>query len=99
MSSHADTAADLLAAAALPTLDGHPNTASIDMAGVYATLALAEAIERATRTLATALANPANPDNPDNSQPGNEPPAGRRPDLTRSPRPSQNHMLDDRGGR
>jgi hypothetical protein len=78
MSSHADTAADLLAAAALPTLDGHPNTASIDMAGVYATLALAEAIERATRTLATALANPANPDT---SQPANEPPAGRRPDL------------------
>ncbi|MEU4292795.1 hypothetical protein AB0E63_31615 [Kribbella sp. NPDC026596] len=57
MSFHADAAADLLAAAALPTLDGHPNTASIEMARVHATLALAESIDRATQTLATAIAN------------------------------------------
>ncbi|WP_432876980.1 hypothetical protein ACQPYH_27745 [Kribbella sp. CA-245084] len=56
MNFHADAAADLLATAALPTLDGHPNTASIEMAGVHATLALAEAINNASQTLAIAVA-------------------------------------------
>ena len=76
MSFHADTAADLLAAAALPTLDGHPNTASIELARVHATLALAEAIDRATWTLATALANR------DTQQAASEPPAAGTPHFT-----------------
>ena len=57
MSFHADAAADLLATAAFPTLDGHPNAAAIEMAGVHATLALADAIDRATDTLASTLGN------------------------------------------
>jgi hypothetical protein len=76
MSFHADAAADLLAAAALPTLDGHPNTASIEMARVHATLALVEAIDRATGTLATALANS------DTHQAISELPAPRTPHFT-----------------
>lgn len=53
MSFHADTAADLLSTAAFPTLDGRPNSAAIEVAGVHATLALAEAID----TLASTLGN------------------------------------------